>query len=114
MLLSRRKMQAGDRFRTYVGAGGYRTGDTKARFLSRHGAAPAGPASPEAVPYYLCWESEEIPFEFQYHLDIQYAVGRLHFLDIAGYHNPRKVRCTDRRGSPKAQKLTLCRGAESF
>jgi hypothetical protein len=110
-LLSRRKMQAGDRFRTYVGAGGYRTGDTKARFLSRHGAAPAGPASPEAVPYYLLLigSPEEIPFEFQYHLDIQYAVGRLHFLDVAGYHNYAKsVVQTEEKGSPKAQKLTLC------
>ncbi len=109
-LLDRRRQQAGDRFRMYVGASGYRTRDTKSRFLSRHGAAPAGPASPEAVPYYLLLigSPEEIPFEFQYHLDIQYAVGRLYFDDMLGYHHyARSVVETELSGTPKPRKLTL-------
>lgn len=109
-LISRRKQQAGERFRIYTGAGGYRTGDSKGRFLSRHGAAPAGPASPEAVPYYLLLigSPEEIPFEFQYHLDIQYAVGRLYFEDVASYHHyAKQVAESETNGSPKPQTMKL-------
>lgn len=109
-LLTHRSQQAGAHFRKFLGGEGFRTGDTKARFLSRHGASPAGPADPDLVPYYLLLvgSPEEIPFEFQYHLDIQYAVGRLFFESIAEYHNyARSVVDAETRGSSKPQRMCL-------
>jgi hypothetical protein len=61
-------------------------GETFPAWLGRHGPAP-GTVDPTLVPYYvlLVGSPERIPFEFQYLLDVEYAVGRLHFDDVAGY-----------------------------
>lgn len=86
-LISHRQKQAAAkderRFRTLT----YRPGESKLRFLARHGAG-AGPVDPTNLPYYLLivGSPEDIPFEFQYQLDVQYAVGRLHFDDLESYH----------------------------
>jgi hypothetical protein len=79
-LLDLRREQAGDLFRIYEKAGGYRPGEAKGKFLARHGVGP-GPADPAKVPYYLLivGSPEVIPYRFQSQLDVQYAVGRLHF-----------------------------------
>jgi len=99
-LLDLRRSQAGKYFNVYEGADGYRPNDTAAKFVARHGARVSDPADPEKVPYYLLIVGgpEEIPFHFQYQLDVQYAVGRLDFGDdLAAYaHYGRNVAAAER------------------
>ena len=75
-LLDLRRELAGDLYRTFT----YKAGESKNRFLSRYGKS-SGPVSPNKVPYYLLivGSPEAIPYSFQYALDVQYAVGRIHF-----------------------------------
>lgn len=82
-----RERQAATRFRRCIGDEGYRPGETKRQFLARFGMASAAPANPDKFPYYvlLVGGPDDIPFEFQYQLDVQYAVGRLSFDTAAEY-----------------------------
>jgi hypothetical protein len=85
-LLELRKDQAGARFKVYDGTDGYRKGESKGTFLARNGVGP-GPADPDRVPYYLLLvgSPSAIPFRFQSQLDVQYAVGRIHFDSVSAY-----------------------------
>jgi hypothetical protein len=87
-LIDLRREQAGKFFKLYDGADGYRPDESKTDFLTRNGAGP-GPADPEKVPYYLLIVGgpDEIPYQFQTQLDVQYAVGRIQFDSPGDYAN---------------------------
>lgn len=75
------------RYRELTGWEGVRPHDTKQSLLERLGAAPAGAVRPDRLPYYLLIVGgpEAISFELQALLDVQYAVGRIHFANIEEY-----------------------------
>lgn len=88
-LLDLRKNEAGERYKEYYEEGrGYRPGESKNDFVTRHGAS-VGPVDPNFVPYYLLivGDPQSIPFEFQHELDVDYAVGRIYFETLEEYAN---------------------------
>lgn len=90
-LLALRREQAGDFYYQYMGGKGNRRGyfpsESKVDFLQERGAEAFGPADPHFAPYYvlIVGDPEKIPFRFQYQLDVQYAVGRIHFRNPQEY-----------------------------
>ncbi len=90
-LLDLRKEQASGKdeklYKEYIAEKGYLPGDTKRMFLQRHGAAVSGVVDPRRMPYYILivGDPDVIPYEFQYQLDVQYGVGRIHFDELEEY-----------------------------
>jgi CHAT domain-containing protein len=58
----------------------YKKGEQARGWYERHGISP-GNVDPEIIPYYLLLigTPDQIPFEFQYLIGVEYAVGRLAF-----------------------------------
>ncbi|MDJ0840895.1 MAG: hypothetical protein QNK37_30575 [Acidobacteriota bacterium] len=83
-LLERRMEECGSLYKELA----YRPMETSIEFLKRYGAV-SGTVNPEKVPYYLLivGSVEDIPFDFQYSLGIQRAVGRIFFEDPAAYEH---------------------------
>jgi hypothetical protein len=81
-LIAARSKQAGPLFKELD----YRHGEQTRDWYLRHKIS-AGNPDPEIVPYYLLLVGPptQIPFEFQYLLGIEYAVGRLAFDAAADY-----------------------------
>jgi len=79
-LIKLREQQAGTRFKTLD----YKKGEQTRAWYQRHHIS-AGNLDPEIVPYYLLLVGapDLIPFDFQYLLGVEYAVGRIAF-DAAG------------------------------
>jgi hypothetical protein len=85
-LLEQRKAQSGDLYREFLGADAPQAGESKNDFLLRHGAGP-GLVDPSKVPYYLLLVGDpaSITYQFQYELDVAYAVGRIYFDQLEDY-----------------------------
>ncbi len=85
-LLDHREDEAGKRYKIWSGPDGYRPGESTFQFLRRVGVG-LGPPDAETLPYFilLVGSPAEIPYQLQFELDVQYAVGRLHFDDIEDY-----------------------------
>lgn len=81
-LLERRAKQVGALYKELE----YRPGEGREPWLARYGAQGSD-VEPSRVPYYLLLvgHPDTIPFEFQYELDVDYAVGRLCFDDPSDY-----------------------------
>jgi peptidase C25-like protein len=63
-------------------------GQTAAQFLTSHGVRSDAAVNPDrGVPYYLLLvgSPESLPFQFQYELDVNYAVGRIYFDETEDY-----------------------------
>jgi len=89
-LLDRRRQQATQKderyYKEYIGSKAYNPGESKVKFLQNRGAG-SGAVDPERMPYYLLivGDPETIPYQFQYQLDVQYAVGRIYFDKLEEY-----------------------------
>ena len=81
-LIELRHGQAGNLFKELD----YKKGEQARDWYRRHGAT-VGTPDPEIVPYYLLLVGPpaQIPFEFQYLIGVDYAVGRLDFATAAEY-----------------------------
>ncbi len=108
-LLDLRREQAGERYREFTGADGYRAGESSWEFLERHGCGP-GPVDPRHMPYYLLLAGTPaaIPWGFQCQLHFPYAVGRVGFDDLDAYRRYAEgVLAVERGGARRPRRLAV-------
>ena len=86
-LLEHREAKGAAPFVVYDGPTTYREGDTAEAWLARRGIRLDVVNPDQGVPFYLTivGSPEMIPFEFQYMLDLYWAVGRLWFESVDGF-----------------------------
>jgi hypothetical protein len=86
-LLEQRERQAKRLFKVFESAAGIKPGESARDWVERQGASLAIVDPENGVPVYvlLVGSPTEIPFEFQYLLDLYWNVGRLHFDTPAEY-----------------------------
>ncbi|MBN1580023.1 MAG: hypothetical protein JXA89_04925 [Anaerolineae bacterium] len=83
-LLDLRRSQAQHLYREFEEGQGYRPGERVDQFYKHQKPEiTRGPADPDEMPFYvlLVGGPEEIPFKFQYQLDVMRGVGRIDFGD---------------------------------
>lgn len=81
-LLDHREGEATKNNKSYFKVFHHQPGQTAAEFLRDNGVRPDAAADPDrGVPYHLLLvgSPESLPYQFQYELDVTYAVGRIHF-----------------------------------
>src|SRR5215469_6335847 len=83
-LIEHRRSQAGDE--KSVKILDYRSGEGRAQWLARFRVA-AGAVDPAKIPYYLLFvgSPSQIPFNFSFLVDIEYAVGHIGFDSTEDY-----------------------------
>jgi hypothetical protein len=112
-LLRLRKEQTNGLFKVFDGAEGYIKNDTANAWLARpprrlrmESVDPS-----RGVPFYLLLvgSPEQIPFEFQFDLDLFWAVGRMHFQEDDGYTQYAKsiVRYETSCAKSRAREVTI-------
>jgi len=86
-LLELREKQAGVLFKVFEGSSAPAPGEPAVKWINRNGATLDVVDPYNGIPYFvlLIGSPESIPFEFQYTLDIYWAVGRLFFPRSADY-----------------------------
>ncbi len=102
LLLAHRQRQATQRHEDYYKTFIFNPKWDKPKFLAAHGAPISGAVDPDqGMPYYLLivGDPATIPYEFQYQLDVQYAVGRLYFdtLEEYAYYAQSVVRAEEKQ-----------------
>jgi hypothetical protein len=109
-LIEYRREQVGSAKPDYLRECTYREGETTYNFLKRHGANPALAADPDRFPFYLLLVGDpaSLPYQFQYELDVQYAVGRLYFERPEDYRSyVKSVIAAERRPLLPQRRLTF-------